>query len=80
MITVHMDVVGSLLRPPELLRAREDAAGGRLSRAGLKAAEDRAVDAAVVLQEEAGLAVQLRLSAFADGCRGRPCLGERGVL
>ena len=30
--------------------------------------------------EEAGLAVQLRLSAFADGCRGRPCLGERGVL
>ena len=57
MITAHMDVVGSLLRPPELLRAREDAAGGRLSRAGLKAAEDRAVDAAVALQEEAGLAV-----------------------
>lgn len=57
MITSHSDVVGSLLRPPELLRAREDIAAGRISTTELKAIEDRAVDEAVALQEEAGLNV-----------------------
>lgn len=57
MITVHTDVVGSLLRPAELLQAREDVAAGRISRAEFKAVEDRAVDQAVALQEEAGLDV-----------------------
>jgi 5-methyltetrahydropteroyltriglutamate--homocysteine methyltransferase len=51
------DVVGSLLRPPELLRARDDYAAGRLSPAEFKAIEDRAVDWAVDLQEQAGLDV-----------------------
>ena len=51
----HTDVVGSLLRPPELLRARRELAAGRLARAELQEIEDRAVDAAVRLQEEAGL-------------------------
>src|SRR5258708_16054579 len=51
------DVVGSLLRPPELLKAREDHAAGRLTDADFKAAEDRAVDWAVALQDEAGLDV-----------------------
>jgi 5-methyltetrahydropteroyltriglutamate--homocysteine methyltransferase len=49
--------VGSLLRPPELLAAQADFAAGRLDAAGLRAAEDRAVDAAIALQEAAGLPV-----------------------
>jgi 5-methyltetrahydropteroyltriglutamate--homocysteine methyltransferase len=56
-ITAHTDVVGSLLRPPELLKAREDIAAGRISPAAFKAIEDRAVDAAVELQEDAGIDV-----------------------
>ena len=54
---VHADVVGSLLRPPELLQAREDIIAGRITQAEFKAIEDRAADAAIALQEEAGLAV-----------------------
>jgi len=57
MITTHADVVGSLLRPPELLQAREDLAAGRMTQAEFKAIEDRAVDQAIALQEEAGLEV-----------------------
>ncbi len=53
----HADVVGSLLRPPELLKAQEDLAAGRVGQAEFKTIEDRAVDAAIALQEEAGLAV-----------------------
>lgn len=57
MITAHTDVVGSLLRPPELLGAREDVAAGRITQAEFKAIEDDAVDQAIALQEEAGLEV-----------------------
>jgi 5-methyltetrahydropteroyltriglutamate--homocysteine methyltransferase len=57
MITAHADVVGSLLRPPELLKARDDVAAGRIGWAAFKAIEDRAVDRAIALQEEAGLTV-----------------------
>ena len=47
MISCHTDVVGSLLRPPELLAAREDFETGRITQADLEAIEDRAVDDAV---------------------------------
>jgi 5-methyltetrahydropteroyltriglutamate--homocysteine methyltransferase len=57
MITARADVVGSLLRPAELRKARVDWAAGRLGHAQFKAVEDRAVDAAVTLQEAAGLDV-----------------------
>ena len=57
MITTHVDVVGSLLRPSELLKAREDLTAGRIAQAQFKAIEDRAVDEAIALQEEAGLEV-----------------------
>ena len=57
MITAHTDVVGSLLRPPELLEARDRLEAGAISAADFKVIEDRAVDAAVGLQEEAGLEV-----------------------
>jgi 5-methyltetrahydropteroyltriglutamate--homocysteine methyltransferase len=53
MITARTDVVGSLLRPQALIDAR--AAGAPPE--ALRALEDRAVDDAIRLQEEAGLAV-----------------------
>ncbi len=57
MITARTDVVGSLLRPPALLQARTRLAAGTITPVRFKALEDRAVDAAVRLQEEAGLDV-----------------------
>ena len=49
------DHVGSLLRPPELLRAREDRAQGRINAAELRAIEDEAIRKAVRMQEDVGL-------------------------
>ncbi|MBC3194446.1 5-methyltetrahydropteroyltriglutamate--homocysteine S-methyltransferase [Pseudonocardia sp. C8] len=49
------DHVGSLLRPPELLAARERHAAGELDDAGLRAAEDAAISDVVALQESVGL-------------------------
>jgi len=49
------DHVGSLLRPPELLRAREELAQGRLSADELQGVEDDAIRDAVRMQEEVGL-------------------------
>ena len=57
MIEARADVVGSLLRPPELLRARERYAAGDLSAPEFKRVEDLAVDQAIALQERAGLPV-----------------------
>src|SRR6267143_578060 len=65
---IRSDVIGSLLRPPELKLARERWERAELSAAALKQVEDRAVDEAVRLQEEAGLDVvtdgELRRYAF----------------
>lgn len=55
MNVVRADVVGSLLRPPELLEARRALERRELSPARFKAAEDRAVRDAISLQERAGL-------------------------
>jgi 5-methyltetrahydropteroyltriglutamate--homocysteine methyltransferase len=49
------DHVGSLLRPPELLAAREDFAAGRIPAEQLRAVEDVAIRDAVRMQEEVGL-------------------------
>lgn len=57
MIDARTDVIGSLLRPPELLQARADLRAGRITPAQFKAVEDRSVDSAIVLQEAAGLDV-----------------------
>ena len=57
MISARADVVGSLLRPPELLRAQQEHAAGRQSDAEFKAIEDAAVDQAIAWQEDAGLDV-----------------------
>ena len=57
MNNARSDVVGSLLRPPDLIDARERLARNELSQAAFKRIEDAAVDDAVRLQEGAGLAV-----------------------
>jgi 5-methyltetrahydropteroyltriglutamate--homocysteine methyltransferase len=49
------DHVGSLLRPPELLQAREDYANDRISAEQLRAAEDDAIRDVVRMQESVGL-------------------------
>ncbi len=49
------DHVGSLLRPPELLAARDDFAADRIDADQLKAAEDKAIDAVVAMQRDVGL-------------------------
>jgi 5-methyltetrahydropteroyltriglutamate--homocysteine methyltransferase len=65
---IRSDVVGSLLRPEPLKAARLRGERGEISAAALKQIEDRAVDEAVRLQEEAGLDVltdgELRRYAF----------------
>jgi 5-methyltetrahydropteroyltriglutamate--homocysteine methyltransferase len=49
------DHVGSLLRPPELLAAREDHAAGRIDDEQLRAVEDEAIREVVALQRDVGL-------------------------
>ena len=49
------DHVGSLLRPPELLEAREDHAAGRIDDAELRGVEDEAIRDVVQLQRDVGL-------------------------
>ncbi|RAQ94924.1 cobalamin-independent methionine synthase II family protein [Thermogemmatispora tikiterensis] len=53
----HSEVIGSLLRPPYLHQARQQLEEGAISAAEFKAIEDRAVDEAIALQEEAGIEV-----------------------
>jgi methionine synthase II (cobalamin-independent) len=71
MVTAHTDVVGSLLRPPELLEARERFDRGELPPPEFKRIEDAAVDDAVRLQEDAGLDVvtdgEMRRLSFQSG-------------
>ncbi|HEU5015381.1 MAG TPA: cobalamin-independent methionine synthase II family protein [Roseiflexaceae bacterium] len=68
MPTYRSDVIGSLLRPDYLKKAREHHAAGELSNAAFKKIEDRAVDEAVALQTNAGLDVitdgEMRRYAF----------------
>ena len=57
MIEARTDVVGSLLRPPQLIAARHRRDRGEIAPAEFKRIEDAAVDAALRLQEAAGLDV-----------------------
>jgi 5-methyltetrahydropteroyltriglutamate--homocysteine methyltransferase len=56
-LEAHTDVVGSLLRPPELLEARERLERGEIDEDEFRSSEDGAVDEALRLQEDAGLDV-----------------------
>ena len=51
------DHVGSLLRPPELLQAREEYRQNRLTAEELRQAEDTAILKALDLQREVGISV-----------------------
>jgi 5-methyltetrahydropteroyltriglutamate--homocysteine methyltransferase len=57
MITARADVVGSLLRPPELLAAQKQLAVAAISAAQFEEIEDRAVDKAIAVQEAAGFEI-----------------------
>lgn len=67
-MTYHSEVVGSLLRPIYLAEARKQHEAGQISAADFKAIEDRAVNEAIALQENAGIDVitdgELRRYAF----------------
>jgi 5-methyltetrahydropteroyltriglutamate--homocysteine methyltransferase len=54
---IRADVVGSLLRPPELIEARAKFEQGRISLGALGLLEDRWIEEAIRLQERAGLDV-----------------------
>ena len=80
-MTPRVEHVGSLLRPDYLLAARKAQASGVMGAAEFKAAEDRAVRAAVSLQEDLDLPVindgemrresfQAELTAACDGFAG----------
>ena len=64
----HSEVVGSLLRPTYLAEARKQHEARQISAAEFKAIEDRAVNEAIALQENAGIDVitdgELRRYAF----------------
>src|SRR5512142_1087950 len=68
MISLHADVVGSLLRSPELLAGQTELAAGAITAAQFKGIEDHAVDEAIALQESVGLQIvtdgELRRQSF----------------
>jgi 5-methyltetrahydropteroyltriglutamate--homocysteine methyltransferase len=65
---LRAEVVGSLLRPPDLVEARAHLESGEMTAADFKAVEDAAVRSAIELQERAGIDVvtdgELRRYAF----------------
>src|SRR5258706_14699700 len=67
-MTYHSEVVGSLLRPTYLAAARQQHEAGQINAAEFKAIEDRAVNEAIDLQENAGIDVitdgEMRRYAF----------------
>jgi methionine synthase II (cobalamin-independent) len=75
MLEARTDVVGSLLRPPELLDARERRDRRELTAPDFKRLEDSAVDSALRIQEEAGLDLvtdgEMRRLSFQSQIRSR---------
>src|SRR2546423_6580857 len=67
-MTYRSEVVGSLLRPTYLAEARQQHEAGQINAAEFKAIEDRAVNEAIALQENAGIDVitdgEMRRYAF----------------
>jgi 5-methyltetrahydropteroyltriglutamate--homocysteine methyltransferase len=66
----HAEVVGSMLRPPQLVQARGRMRAGQLDPQEYRAIEDAAVDEALRIQEEAGVDVvtdgEMRRDIFFD--------------
>ncbi len=69
-MTIRADIVGSLLRPDYLVRARARFESGEMAPADYKEIEDRAVDQVIAMQEGAGMDVvtdgELRRHTFID--------------
>jgi 5-methyltetrahydropteroyltriglutamate--homocysteine methyltransferase len=67
------DHVGSMLRPPELLQARQDFTDGKISAEAFKAAEDAAVLKAIGVQKNAGIDIftegEYRRTGWSTGIR-----------
>jgi 5-methyltetrahydropteroyltriglutamate--homocysteine methyltransferase len=67
-MTYRSEVVGSLLRPTYLLTARQQLESGQITAAEFKAIEDKAVNEAIALQQDAGIEVitdgEMRRYAF----------------
>ena len=57
MLAAHTDVVGSLLRPSQLLQAQLQLTAGSITAFQFKEIENRAVDEAIALQEAVGLEI-----------------------
>ncbi|MBI2537919.1 MAG: cobalamin-independent methionine synthase II family protein [Gemmatimonadetes bacterium] len=70
MAVYRAEVIGSMLRSPSLLAAREDYSAGRMSAAAFKEIEDRAVDQCLAIQERTGVDVvtdgEMRRNVFAS--------------
>ncbi len=56
-LDLHTDHIGSLLRPAELLDARDAHTAGRLGAEALKAAEDKAILDVLELQRQSGIGI-----------------------
>lgn len=67
---IRADNIGSMLRPPTLLAARERYAKGGIDDRALREAEDRAVDYCIAVQELSGIGVltdgEMRRNVFAS--------------
>ena len=76
--------IGSLLRPPELLKARTDNEDGRISDAELRKIEDEHIRKVVACQEEVGLQSitdgEYRRGGFLHRLRMPRTQGRRGLL
>ncbi|HUA29718.1 MAG TPA: cobalamin-independent methionine synthase II family protein [Streptosporangiaceae bacterium] len=74
LVNHHADVIGSMLRPGYLWEAKAALDAGRISAEEFKRIEDRAVDAAIALQEGCGLDAitdgELRRFSFLDQLLG----------
>jgi 5-methyltetrahydropteroyltriglutamate--homocysteine methyltransferase len=68
---IRTDQVGSLIRPPYLLDARDDYKAGKITRNDLTKIEDRAILEAIELQIEAGIDIltdgEMRRDSFMTG-------------
>ncbi len=69
-IELKADIVGSMLRPDYLLKARERHKSGEITDAEFKRIEDKAVDECIAIQEQAGVNVvtdgEMRRNVFAS--------------
>ncbi len=56
-VAYRTEVIGSLLRPPEVKQAMQDAQAGKIDQEELERIQDREILGAISLQEECGIEV-----------------------